>query len=88
MVERTVGGRTAAEIVARRRAIEDEWQRKRAAEAEEARERMQQAPSEPPQSQPPGFLQTVSEVYKEHPTGFLPVVINYILRRGEFTKPK
>jgi hypothetical protein len=34
----------------------------------------------------PGFLQTVREVIREHPGGFIPAALALVLSRGEFTK--
>jgi hypothetical protein len=36
-----------------------------------------------PGSEVPGFLQTVSEVVREHPDGFIPAAINLVFGRGE-----
>lgn len=40
----------------------------------------------PPESEAPGFLQTVSEVVREHPGGFIPAALDLVLDRGEFSK--
>jgi len=43
-------------------------------------------PSSEPSQQPAGFLQTVAEVIREHPGGFISAALDLVLGRGKFTK--
>ncbi len=43
-------------------------------------------PGKASDNQPPGFLQTVAEVIREHPGGFISAALDLVLGRGKFTK--
>lgn len=44
--------------------------------------------TEPPVTQPPGFLETVRQVWQEYPFGFYSALGDLIRGEGEFAKPE